>query len=200
MIAFALAMPLMGHDSNQDIPTRRAALLRAMDGVANGNRSSLKAVYDATNAKLFGVILRLVGDRENAEDILQEVYVKVWHRAGRFDASRASPITWLSTIARNTAIDHLRRSGRRPETATDEMPEIADDAVRVDEMLCTQEDNAALRKCLEELQPDHRRSIRLAFFDGLTHSQLSERMNVPLGTMKSWIRRGLQNLKGCLGG
>lgn len=171
-----------------------------MDGVARGQRESLRSVYDATSAKLFGVIVRLVRDREIAEDILQDVYVKVWQRAARYDPERASPITWLSTIARNTAIDHLRRAGRKPETTTDELPEIEDDAVPADEMLCSMEDNAALRRCMDELQPDHRRSIRLAFFDGMSHSQLSEQFGVPLGTLKSWIRRGLQSLKGCLGG
>ncbi|MEB3415939.1 sigma-70 family RNA polymerase sigma factor [Alteriqipengyuania sp. WL0013] len=190
----------MGETGSSDMAQRRAALVRAMDGVARGERDSLKTVYDATSAKLFGIILRHLRDREAAEDVLQDVYLKVWNRAGRFDPERASPITWLCTIARNTAIDHLRRTGRAPETTSDALPEIEDDAIPVDEMLCSAEDNAALRRCMEELKPDHRRCIRLAFFDGLTHSQLAERLGMPLGTMKSWIRRGLLGLKGCLGG
>lgn len=190
----------MDNASPPDLATRRAALLRAMDGVASGRKDALKTVYDATSAKLFGIILRLVRDREAAEDVLQEVYVKVWNRAGRFNAERASPITWLATIARNSAIDHLRRTGRRAEDPGDMLPDVADDAANADEMLCSAEDKAALARCMEELKPDHRRCIRLAYFDGLTHSQLAERLGMPLGTMKSWVRRGLLGLKGCLGG
>ena len=189
----------MGTGASAETDARRQALAEAMQAVAGGDRSALRQVYDATSAKLFGTILRIVRDRDTAQDLLQDVYIKVWHRAGRFDASIASPITWLCTLARNTAIDHTRRRGA-PVDAGDELPEVADDTAPVDEFLCKAEDHEALRRCLEELQDDHQRSIRLAFFDGLTHSQLADRIGVPLGTMKSWIRRGLQGLKGCLGG
>jgi len=178
---------------------RRQALADALQGVAGGDRDALRQVYDATSAKLFGTVLRIVGDRDVAQDLLQDIYLKVWRRAGRFDAAIASPITWLCVIARNTAIDHTRRAAG-PIGAVGTLPEVADDAPRADEFLCTEEDHEALRRCMEELQPDQRRSIRLAFFDGLTHSQLAERVGVPLGTMKSWIRRGLHGLKGCLDG
>lgn len=183
------------------LATRREQLDTAMQGMASGDRNSLATVYEMTSAKLFGTILRIVRSRERTEDLLQEVYVKVWRRAGRFDPAKGSPITWLCTIARNTALNELRRSDRNRELAGDEIPEVVDeDLVPADEWLCSIEDSEALQRCLEGLQRDHRRSIVLAFFDGYSHSELAEKVKVPLGTMKSWIRRGLAGLKGCLDG
>lgn len=182
----------------ETLDMRRAALERALGQVAEGDRDALKEVYDLTSAKLLGVILHIARNREQAEDVLQEVYIKVWNRAARFDAARASPITWLAAIARNSAIDAIRRSGRRSEVSDDALPDIEDDAPAADQMLCSQEDAARLQECLEALEHDHRRCIRLAFFRGYTHSELSEQVGVPLGTLKSWIRRGLASLKGCL--
>ncbi|WP_284124503.1 sigma-70 family RNA polymerase sigma factor [Parerythrobacter aestuarii] len=179
---------------------RREALRLAMAGMAAGDRAALDTVYEMTSGKLFATIVRIVRMRERAEDLLQETYIKAWQRAGRFDPAKGSPITWLCTLARNTALSDLRRDGRLGEEASDELPEIADDARPQDDWLCDVEDAEALQRCLETLQDDHRRSIRLAFFDGLTHSELASKVDAPLGTIKSWIRRGLSGLKGCLGG
>ncbi|GGD62225.1 RNA polymerase sigma factor [Croceicoccus mobilis] len=190
--------------NNPGAEERRKMLIAAIEQVARGNSAALKQVYDMTSAKLFGVILRIMHDRELAEDVLQDVYLKVWNRAGRFDANRASPISWLCVIARNAAIDGVRRQQRSDylsgHAEADVLEEIEDDAVPADELLCNAEDNERMRRCMEALQDDHRKSIRMAFFDGLSHSELAERIGVPLGTMKSWIRRGLASLKGCLGG
>ena len=178
---------------------RRAILVDALRATASGDRSSLQTVYDMTSAKVFATILRIVRQREAAEDLLQDVYVIVWRRAGRFDAAKGSAITWLCTIARNSALNDLRRRGRTPDMADDEFPDLADDRiVPADDWLCEQEDSDALVNCLEQLREDHRRSIKLAFFEGLSHSELAERVQVPLGTLKSWIKRGLASLKGCL--
>ena len=180
---------------------RRAALAAALETVAGGDRGALETVYQMTSAKLFTTIVRIVRDREQAEDCLQDAYVKVWQRAGRFDAKQGSPITWLCTIARNTALDALRRDSRREEVPGDVLPEIEDANLQpADDWLCAEEDSVKLADCLKTLHEDHRRSIRMAFFEGYTHSELAERINVPLGTMKSWIRRGLAGLKGCLDG
>ncbi|MBX7483119.1 sigma-70 family RNA polymerase sigma factor [Qipengyuania qiaonensis] len=179
----------------------REALSGAIAGVAGGDRAALKTVYRLTSAKLFGTIIRIVPERERAEDILQDVYVKVWRRAGRFDGSKGSPITWLCTIARNTALNELRRDGRKVEPPADTLPEVEDsDALPADEWLCAMEESQALARCLQELSGDQRRSIRLAFFEGYSYSELAKKVDVPLGTMKSWVRRGLAGLKGCLGG
>ena len=189
----------MGTEGNLSTPDKRAALEHAMALVADGDRLALKRVYDLTSAKLLGVIMHVVREREAAEDVLQETYLKVWNRAGRFDRTRASPITWLCAIARNSAIDAVRKTGRRSEVSDDVLPEVADDAPDADEMLCNAEDSARLKDCLDELQADHRRCVRMAFFRGFTHTELSNKLDIPLGTAKSWIRRGLASLKGCLG-
>lgn len=180
---------------------RRTELGEALVATASGDRRSLERVYEMTSSKVFSTIVRIVRRRERAEDILQDVYVKVWRRAGRFDPAKGSPITWLCAIARNSALNDLRRSGRNQEISDDEFPEVADmNLVAADDWLCAAEDSAALEKCLEELRGDHRRSIKMAFFEGFSHSELAEKVNVPLGTMKSWIKRGLAGLRGCLGG
>ena len=177
----------------------RAELQEALIAVSAGDRDSLKTVYDLTSSKLYGTIVRIVRSRERSEDLLQDVFVKVWTRAGRYDPDKGSPITWLSTLARNTALNDVRRVGRAREVSDEILPEVSDDdAMPADDWLCHMEDCEALRRCMEELQNDHRRSIRMAFFEGYSYSQLAERIEVPLGTMKSWIRRGLSALKGCL--
>lgn len=178
---------------------QRSALTEALARVANGDETALKAVYDLTSAKLFGICLRILNDRGDAEDALQEVYVSVWRRASRFDAARASPVTWLATIARNRAIDRLRSSSRRrPAEGVDAALDLADPAPGPDAESEADDQRRRLDGCVEELEEKTRVAIRTAFFDGLTYSALAARAEVPLGTMKSWIRRGLAKLRECL--
>lgn len=182
-----------------DAGSQRAELTAALERVASGDRGALEAVYRATSAKLLGVVLRIVPDRAEAEDVLQEVYLQVWRKAAAFDAGRASPITWLAAIARNRAIDRMRRgAGRRfvPDAALAEMPDAAPLASETAE---ASEEAAGLERCLEELEPDQSGAVRMAFFDGLTYEALAARAAVPLGTMKSRIRRSLLKLRDCLG-
>ncbi len=178
--------------------SKRKRLVVALKRVASRDRTALREIYDSTSAKLFGVCLRICKDREAAEDVLQQVYIKVWERAGRFDPQRASPITWLCTLARNTAIDWLRANGKDhlPESAA---AAIADANPLASDTMQTAQEDARLFDCLDALDDHSRTAIRAAFFDGLTYSQLAEAMAVPLGTLKSWVRRGLIQLKGCLG-
>jgi len=180
----------------------RTRLAAALAMVGRGDRAALRQVYEMTAAKLFGICLRICGERASAEDVLQTVYIKVWERAGQFDAARASPITWLATIARNAAIDWRRSVAGR--AARDTLPEqaafaVADDTPRADQSLVAAEEGDRLHHCLGELEDRTRVCIRAAFFDGSTYAELAARENVPLGTMKSWIRRGLLRLKDCLG-
>ncbi len=180
----------------------RAQLTAALTAVGRGDRAALRRVYDMTAAKLFGICLRICGERASAEDVLQTVYIKVWERAGQFDAARASPITWLATIARNGAIDWRRSVAGR--TVRDTLPEhaafaVADDSPLADQSMVVAEQGEQLHRCLGELEDRTRLCIRSAFFDGSTYADLAARENVPLGTMKSWIRRGLLRLKDCLG-
>lgn len=176
----------------------RAQLTAALSRVAAGDKAALKSVYELTSAKLFGICARILKERDQAEEVLQEVYVSVWSRAGSFDSERASPITWLATIARNRSIDRLRSRRTQDFSGLDQAEQVADDSPDAFTLASDAQDSERLLSCLEQLEAPHRRAIRSAFFDGLAYSQLALRDKVPLGTMKSWIRRGLMQLKGCL--
>jgi len=169
-----------------------------MTRVAAGERAALRQLYDVTSSKLFAVCLRILSDREESEDVLQEVYVTIWRRADRFDAARASVMTWLSTIARNRAIDRLRARGPMAYADQVEDLDIPDGAESAESLLVTAGEQGRLQNCLAELDDRTERVIRTAFFEGVTYEALARRMDTPLGTVKSWVRRGLAKLKGCL--
>jgi RNA polymerase sigma-70 factor (ECF subfamily) len=171
-----------------------AALIGA---VAAGDRAAFRAVYERTSAKLYGICLRVLGSEAEAEDVLQEAYVTVWRNARRFDSAKASAITWLAVIARNKAIDRLRR--RRPVAdGLEAAAEVPDEGPLATAVIEQKDDARRLAHCLDELDERARAMIRAAFLDGASYPELAEREGVPLGTMKSWIRRGLMRLKGCL--
>ena len=177
----------------------RARLVIALHLAASGKAAGLRLVYDLTSAKLFGICLRISGDSLAAEDILQDVYVKVWRQAATFDSGRASPISWLAMIAHNAAIDWRRAQNRHVTLPDDDIGAIADDAPLADVMIERDQAHSRLLACLDRLEGPQSTAIRRAFLDGLTYQQLAEQSNTPLGTVKSWIRRGLQKLKECLG-
>lgn len=176
----------------------RAALADALGRVARGDRRAFHSVYQRTSAKLYGICCRILGEGRDAEDALQEAYVNVWRRAGRFDASRASPITWLAAIARNAAIDRLRARGTRTLAPIEDAFDLADDAPRADALLEDASEAQRLHGCLGELQTRDAALIRTAFMEGASYPELAERANEPLGTIKSRIRRALMKLKDCL--
>jgi RNA polymerase sigma factor (sigma-70 family) len=184
-----------------DAEQSRRQLAAALARIAAGDGAALRMVYRDTSAKLFGVCLRILNDKSEAEDVLQDVYVTVWRKAAGFDPARASPITWLVAIDRIRAIDRLRSSAvtRRTEPieAADEVSDPAPAAVERVELA---QQRHRLARCLEELEAQHSAAIRAAFLDGATYEELAQRMSVPLGTMKSWIRRGLLKLRACLEG
>jgi RNA polymerase sigma factor (sigma-70 family) len=186
-----------------DADQARARLVAALGVVRDGDRDALRLVYQMTSAKLFGICLRICGNRSSAEDVLQTVYLRVWDKAGQFDGERASPVTWLATIARNAAIDWQRSVAGRPVAAaplTDAVAEtVADEAPRADALMIDADNAERLHHCLETLEARTNACIRSAFFEGLTYADIAAREEVPLGTMKSWIRRGLLRLKDCLG-
>jgi RNA polymerase sigma-70 factor (ECF subfamily) len=173
-------------------------LAELMPLIAGGDRAALRQLYRATSAKLFGVCLRILSNRDESEDVLQEVYLTIWRRADRFEAGRASVMTWISTIARNRAIDRLRARGPLAYAEPVEELEIEDSAPRAEALLEAAQSGEALGKCLKELDDRTETVIRTAFFEGVTYEALAARMGAPLGTVKSWIRRGLLKLKGCL--
>lgn len=179
----------------------RTRLVAALARTAGGDRFALREVYDLTAGKLFAICLRICRDRDAAEDILQDVYVKIWNRAGRFDATRASPITWLAAIARNTAIDWVRANGDNDDQRSGFEWHVERTSFEVGafETIEATQDRMRLERCLEQLGPQQGGAIRAAFLDGFTHSELAKRLSVPLGTMKSMVRRGLLHLRECLG-
>src|SRR5262249_3265712 len=150
-----------------------------------------------TSAKLFGACLRILNDRSEAEDVLQEVYLTVWNKAAAFDEARASPITWLVAIARNRAIDRARSRSRRSEPI-EAAADVADPGASAFESLASAQEHERLKSCLDEIEERQSLAIRAAFMGGFTYEELAERSGVPLGTMKSWIRRGLAKLRECL--
>jgi RNA polymerase sigma factor (sigma-70 family) len=191
--------------------SRDLAALLARAGL--GDRAAFATLYERSSAHLLAVVLRINRDRAQAEDILQEVYVNVWRAAQSFDAAQSQPLTWLTRIARNRAIDSLRRHQTQPQmqtlhstsgSANDEDPDVydsvADDAAGPLELLSRASDARALSNCMQGLSAQQRQSVALAFYDGLSHAEVADKLNQPLGTVKSWVRRALQSLKSCLDG
>jgi RNA polymerase sigma-70 factor (ECF subfamily) len=176
----------------------RERLVAALDAVAGGDRRAFHELYQRTSAKLYGVCCRILGEGQDAEDALQEAYANVWRRADRFDASRASPITWLVAIARNAAIDRLRARGKRSAAPIDEADEIPDPAPGADILAERASDAHRLHGCLGELGSGEAALIRTAFLQGATYPELAQRSGEPLGTIKSRIRRALIKLRECL--
>jgi RNA polymerase sigma-70 factor (ECF subfamily) len=177
----------------------REALRAAMARLADGDQAALEEIYRATRVKLFGICLRILGDRKEAEDALQDVYINLWQRADRYDPARASPIAWLAAFARNRAIDRLRTGKvRSGAVAVEEAAPLADEAPLAEALLIDLERNAQIHTCLGALDERTQGHIRAAFFEGMTYAQLADQAGVPLGTMKSWIRRGLMRLRACL--
>ncbi|WP_108471087.1 sigma-70 family RNA polymerase sigma factor [Rhodanobacter thiooxydans] len=179
-------------------PAERDELNQLLLQTGRNDQKAFAELYRRTSSKLFGVCLRMLRDRGEAEEVLQETYTTVWRRAATFDVAKASAITWLVTLSRNKAIDRLRQHRE----------ELLDDPARLDETVDEQPTPAAgaetsqeyqrLQQCLDELEPQQQRSVREAFFTGATYNELATRCKVPLGTMKSWIRRSLMQLRTCL--
>lgn len=183
------------------LPTPGAAELSALLArAADGDRLAFRDFYDRTSAKLFGIILRIVIERAEAEDVLQEVFVTIWRKAAEFDPARASPVTWTATIARNRAIDRLRARGSRPSAPLDEAAEVVDHSPLADALIDTDSAAGRLGTALAGLDPRHAAAIRSCYFEGVTYEALAVREGVPVGTLKSWVRRGLMRMKDELSG
>jgi RNA polymerase sigma-70 factor (ECF subfamily) len=182
--------------------TTNEDLARLLAQVALRDRRAFEQVYQATCAHLLGVAFRILSQRERAEEVLQEAFMNVWHNAAGFNAAVASPMTWLINIVRNKAIDTLR-SGKTERASTialdDEAHDIAaDDALQPQQLLDESLAKLKIDGCMAELGASQRQALALAYYRGMVHTEIAAALNAPLGTVKAWVRRGLDKLKGCL--
>jgi RNA polymerase sigma factor (sigma-70 family) len=179
---------------------------------ALGDRQAFRKLYEATSPRLLGVIAQLVGRGALAEDLLQDVYVRVWKAAGQYRAGAGSPMAWMAATARYRAIDHLRSRNARPEIAVGDLPlqgnpddsdddpthRVADPGPGPAKAFESQSEADAVQTCLQTLQGAQQQSISLAYYQGLSHGEIAVHLGAPLGSVKTWVRRGLIALKACL--
>lgn len=166
--------------------------------IALRDRDCFRELYRFTSAKLFGVSLRILGNKSEAEDALQDIYIKVWQRAGSFQSGMSQPMTWLITIARNHCIDMIR--ARKPlADDLDQAETLPDKDKTPEEAAINSSEGARISHCLDQLEQDRARAVRLAYVDGENYKDLAQRFAVPLNTMRTWLRRSLLQLRECLG-
>jgi len=187
-----------GASAGRGAPSPRQDLVDALKRTGAGDQAAFRRVYASTSAKLFGIILRILGQRDLAEDVMQEVYIRVWQRAGDFDPAVSSPISWLVAIARNRALDETRRKTNR---SLEDCPELlqtpsGDNPLAEHEQ---KEERLRLLACLDRLEPDKREVIVRAYHYGMTREEIARTMNRPTATVKTWLRRGLAQIRDCLG-
>ncbi len=193
---------------------QRAALAGLLARVALGDRNAFASLYEATKSTLFAVVMRVAGDRAQAEDVLQDVYVNVWRGARTYDAARNNPMAWLVSVARYRAIDHARQrqhavitvsafrstghgdGGDDDMNVLDTMPSALPGPAELHEQA---NDAQTLIRCMKALTPEQRQAISLAYYQGCSHSEIASHLAEPLGSVKSWVRRGLMALQRCMG-
>jgi RNA polymerase sigma-70 factor (ECF subfamily) len=175
-----------------------ADIVELMGRVARKDRVAFAELYRATSAKLFGTAIRILRRRELAEEVLQDVYAKIWERAGDFDAAKASPVTWMAAIVRNRALDEVRR---KQMASVEDMPEGFEPAGDNPDPLAARQRSEALRQllaCLDKLEPQKRQMVLLAYYHGSSREALAARYEAPVPTIKTWLHRSLAQLRQCL--
>jgi RNA polymerase sigma-70 factor (ECF subfamily) len=176
-----------------------AELVWLLAAVAKGDEVAFERLYAATRAKLYGVVLRILRRADLAEEVMQEAYLKIWRSAGQFDPALATPITWMVTIARNRAIDVVRK---RAEASIEEEPDAMDVAAESPNPLAKRELTEELKRllaCIGRLEPERQRLVLLAYYNGWSREQLAKELKTPVNTIKTWLRRSLIEIRGCLG-
>jgi RNA polymerase sigma-70 factor (ECF subfamily) len=176
-----------------------AELVWLLAAVAKGDAAAFERLYAATRAKLYGIVIRILRRSDLADEVMQEAYLKIWRGAGQFDPGLASPITWMATIARNRAIDVVRK---RAEVSIEEEPEAMDIAAESPNPLAKRELNEELKRllaCIGQLEPERQRLVLLAYYNGFSREQLAKELATPVNTIKTWLRRSLIEIRGCLG-
>jgi RNA polymerase sigma-70 factor, ECF subfamily len=177
----------------------QAELVWLLAAIAKGDQGAFERLYGATRAKLYGVLLRILGTPELADDVMQETYVKVWTMAGSFDPTIASPITWMVAIARNRAIDIVRQKASLSiEDASEAIGTTADTPPPLARREMT-EDLRRLLTCLGKLDPEKQRIVLLAYYSGWSREQLAQKLDIPVNTIKTWLRRSLLEIRECMG-
>jgi RNA polymerase sigma-70 factor, ECF subfamily len=177
----------------------QADLVRLLTSVARGDEAAFTRLYEATRAKLYGVLLRILGRPELAEDVMQETYLKVWKKAGSFDPTLGSPITWMVSMARNRAIDIVRKRG---ESSIEDKPQAIGVAAEMPAPLARREMTEELKRllsCLGKLDPEKQRIVLLAYYSGWSRDQLAKKLDIPVNTIKTWLRRSLLEIRECMG-
>jgi RNA polymerase sigma-70 factor (ECF subfamily) len=174
-----------------------------LDAVTRQDAQAFKSLYDATSTKLFSFALRILVKRELAEEVLQESYVSIWNNASSYQSSLAAPMTWMTTIVRNKAFDLLRRLDHDVEIDGESFDMNIVHAMESSDPTPIQtleisQDGKALAGCMSRLEGLHRQAVAMAFFHDLSHSEVAEQLTLPIGTVKTWIRRGLDKLRQCL--
>lgn len=187
-------------DNKSELATRNPEWAVLIGRVAGGDQDALTALYDATNRLVYGLLLRILNNAATAEEVLLDVYVQVWKQATRYDGQRGNPRAWLATMARSRAIDRLRADGQAARHEA-QLVEASTAAAGHDaeKQVVHEETRRLVCTALEVLPPEQREVIELAFYSGLTHSEIAARLNQPLGTVKTRVRRGMAKLRGILG-
>ncbi len=179
---------------------RSAQLMALLARTALADQRAFAELYRLTSAHLYAIALRILRESAAAEEVLQESFISIWNHAGSYVAARSQPYTWMTSIVRNRCLDQLRR--RELDTVTiddeDEGMVLRDEGPTPLELLVTGADALAVKGCVEALEADHKQALALAFYRGLSHAELAAHLHQPLGTVKSWVRRGLERLKACL--
>ncbi|MGH9936929.1 MAG: sigma-70 family RNA polymerase sigma factor [Blastocatellia bacterium] len=175
-------------------------LISLVQRVATGDQSALATLYDTTNRLVYGLVLRVLGDVSSAEEVLLDVYTQVWRQAASYDANRGAPLAWLTTIARSRAIDRLRSGwqDQRRKESLDVLGDTPAGSASPEEMTVASERQKFVREALNLLTPEQREVIELAYYSGLSHSEIAAKLNQPLGTVKTRTRLGMMKLREAL--
>ncbi|MBN9602506.1 MAG: sigma-70 family RNA polymerase sigma factor [Afipia felis] len=175
-----------------------AQLVWLLASVARGDQAAFEALYEATRAKLFGVVLRIVRDQALAEEVLQDAYVKIWKEAGQYQPGNASPLAWMVAIVRNRAIDIVRKRADAPLGNAASLADASDTPTPLARREMTDELKALL-ECVGQLEPERQKLVLLAYYNGWNRQQLAAKFNAQLGDVKTWLRRSLLDIRTCLG-
>lgn len=181
-------------------PSAEDPLIDLLSRCALRDQQAFERLYRITSAKLFAVALRIVRRQDWAEEVLQEAFVNIWNHAPGYASGKAAPMTWMTHIVRNRALDWVRRPQREDAASENDEETWLDESASLFERLGQSRDAAVLNDCMEQIEARQRQMIALAFWHGLTHSELAQHMRLPIGTIKTWIRRGLGAIKKCLEG